>query len=534
MNWRVLGFVAVGLFVVISMILDVIAAVAIAAGVLLLLVSRDQHYERPRDVCLARVFLPACVFLTVLAGIGFAEMASGLVGLLKEPGSQLWLLAAATYCSGVALAVYFAYYSTRGISDQMFLLVIVLSAAVLRFWYASTIDVLQVSDFARMAQAASEIANNGLAQFSKSDEIMDALYQQRVVFYLLPFQTLFDDAPFVIPLANISFVCGTLFLTYFLFQALGVDAKTARVAVVLASAVPETFLVVNVATHDVPAAFWLIANMLVLTQFSSIINSESRRWGSIIVLALLFTTIFFVEIQRSIGLLVAVIDLLVVAIICMDGDRSRSFYRYTLVLATAVTLWAGLACAHSVEKKFGAESDAFGRHRAVYMLAHSDPGTDGSFGYWQSEWQNADSPDNSGTYAFSRLGAGLLVDPFDYIPMLVRKMSRVALLGTQHRYYLNGAIAFGEPISFEVRRALYVTVNSSTAIFWMFFAYGLVLAFKDSRDAVYPGVYIALFIVALLVMSEVQPRYIYFVWYAASLYVSLAIGHVFFDKSEAH
>lgn len=364
-----------------SMMFDFPAGLALLLGLVLVKESLPTSVSALRVQARFLVSGAVLVVLVLVALIGFAKTLTGFLILAEEVVARSVLPTASFYCVFVGVLVYLAIRSVGHVSDRLFVVISLSIAVGVRAAYSIAVHVEQVSDFLMMANHAEVVSTAGITGATKFGPVIPILVE-RVLFYLVPFHYLVPSPDWVIPVANMVFSGASIYLLYLLSRRLFADSAVARVATVIACFVPESIILTNIASHDVPGAFWVLANIYVVVR---IVQDRGSRRGQLLLAAILGVTLVFAELQRTVGAFLILFDVLAVGIACVPSNMRRK--NLTTLTFCLLSMVIAVPVVGGVRAKISGDSVEKRTHIAEVIIAQSDPRTDGSYAHWKSNWE---------------------------------------------------------------------------------------------------------------------------------------------------
>jgi hypothetical protein len=400
-------------------------------------------------------------------------------------------------------------------------------ATGLKLAYVFVIRVPPVSDFAEMWALTSTIADRGLAAARSplGTYYYRWAYFERVLPYLLPLRLAFGPGSAVYSVAN-TLLGGLTSLLVYRMTRPWFGARAARVALVVSLAAVETVLAAEIPTHDIPGAFYtVLALMLVLAVWR--LQSQGRMRAALLVSVGLGLAVLVLDVQRATGgVLLLSGSLLGLGLVLVERRRLLP------TLALVAVAWLVFESGSWVLRKEALRMpDAVGSYtQGLGLAAGTDSWGDGSF---QHGINNYTTPYNTlpvrwSSLALAKLATDTYYHPGGRITSYLRKARDLFDLGSQTIFYLNGAELRGLG---PVNEARIERVRAVSRWFSLLFLGALAMAVWRlwKRPAVplpslLPLFYLAVFILVLLLLAEVQPRYLYPIWYLGAVYAGALLG----------
>jgi hypothetical protein len=310
-------------------------------------------------------------------------------------------------------------------------------------------------------------------------------------------------------------------------------AAAARVALIASLFAPETWMAAAIPTHDVPGALYLV---LALAAFAGayrlfaagrIRAAAAASVGFSLLLAV-------VDLQRTTGpfLWLACSTVLAVALFSAPGEpryRRRAMLALLLlaVLPAGVLLGAELALRHA---GLGVPQELFAAQNGKVLAAGTESWSDGTWGYFHQNYElrYGELSLDWRRFAAVKLASDLAYNPGAHLGLFVRKAQRLFDLGTQTYFYVHDAVLAGGS---RVEAGLEARTTLVSRAFSLLFLAGVVAgAWRFSQLtgapllAWAPLAYLAILAGFLILAGEVQPRYLYPVWYLGAPAFGLAIA----------
>ena len=468
------------------------------------------------------VLLPALVGILNLSSLTLARVVDP-----EAPASLRDLLIATLALAGLVLAARYWPARLGKTGETAFVALALALATGLKLAYVFVIRVPPVSDFAEMWALTSTIADGGLdaARSSLGIYYHKWAYYERVLPYLLPLRLAFGPGSAVYSVANTLLGGLTSLLVYGMTRP-WFGARAARVALVVSLAAVETVLAAEIPTHDVPGAFYtVLALTLVLAVWR--LQSQGRMRASLLVSAGLGLAVLALDVQRATGGVLLLSSSLLGVGLALAERR-----RFLPSLALVLVPWLVLGSASwALRREALRMPDAVGSYaQGMGLAAGTDSWGDGSFRHGVT---NYTTPYNTLRVSWPSLALAKLATDTHYHPggrvtSYLRKAKDLFDLGSQTYFYLNAAELRGlGPVS-AAREARVLAVSRW---FSVLFLGALALAVwrlwnlpAVPLPSLLPLLYLAVFTLVLLLLAEVQPRYLYPIWYLGAVYAGALLG----------
>jgi hypothetical protein len=521
--WRI----ALGGAVLITAGLLVLApASAVFALTFLGAVLYAVHSGRGHDLSLERtvrsgVLLVAVAGLALPALVGLiASSYHTLEALLRPDGAFRKDLALLLLVS-VGLVVAARVWPAR-LGDRVFVPLTVAVAVLAKLAYVRAVQAEVVSDFASMWIVASRLAESGLEATRGTLRAFSWPYFERVLPFLFPMRAAFGPGPAAYAIPNVLLGAATSLLTWRLARR-WFGPVAARVALVVSLAAIETVLIAEIPTHELPGAFYTLLS-LTLFQIAWDFHAQGRLRAALLAGAGLGFSILVLDFQRSTGSVMLLSTTLLGLGIAATGRR---FGRGLLVVLVPLLVFeaadlavrrAGLRIPPAVQAKSG----------GIGLASMTDSASDGSYLY---TWNNYTTRYGSSGVDWRRLALVKIASETHYHPgarlsLYLRKARTLFPLGSQTYFYLPNARLRGINMDYLTGRIFVISLG-----FTSLFLAALLVALARIWDA--PGLtltalaplfFLAAFSAILLLLAEVQPRYMYPVWYIGSIYIGALFG----------
>ncbi|HEV2852097.1 MAG TPA: hypothetical protein VHC97_04760 [Thermoanaerobaculia bacterium] len=533
----VLGVLAVALVAAAPSSAVRVAAFLVAAGYAARVLRRQGPLAADRTAR-AVLFLVTGVGVFLPALIGFFNLMGHTLARLTDPAapaSRGDLLATTLVAAGLVLA---ARHWPARLGEPAFVALALVSATALKLAYVLLVRVEPVSDFADMWALTSSLAERGLDATRGSLVFLFHRwsYFERVLPYLLPLRLAFGPRPESYSVANV--VVGSLasLLVYRMTRS-WFGAGAARVALVVSLAAVETVLAAGIPTHDVPGAFYtLIALVLFLAAWR--LHSRGRERAALLAGAGFGLAVAVLDLQRTTGsVMLLTVTLLGLAMAAVErgaagppaGERHR---RLLAALALVFIPWMVFGTADRVLRAAELRVPPALRERAGWrgLAAATDSWGDGSYAYC---YENYTAPYGVSkadwrSLALAKLATDLHHHPGARVTSYLRKSEALFDLGSQTYFYLHGAELRGFGPVYREREERILAVSRW---FSALFLGALVVAFcrlwtlpEVPLPGLLPLLYLAVFTAILLFLAEVQPRYLYPIWYLGAIYIGALFG----------
>ncbi|MFA6035028.1 MAG: glycosyltransferase family 39 protein [Myxococcota bacterium] len=331
------------------------------------------------------------VFRTVgyiVCGLALLLACDGAVSLFEKIRLKQYFLPFALAVAGTSVLFVIARFTRDAKRSRLrvyALIVLAVSVAARAAWVWA-FDSFQASDFGSYLLCGSAPVQHKLAGLYAWLDICEELVRwERSVFYTYPIALVAGVSNNSIEYANIILITlSSLFL--FLYVEKISNSRTALVALVIFGTQPELWYAVTLASHDVPAMFWLTLSLLAYESAGDRESGVARRVAWSVVLGV-GVTLLYLQRQWDMPFIMAMAILGVVTFlrIMKNVDQNRKALAITLVLQLVMPL-AIYAGAMEVEKKL-TEGHREGVLSIFSRVATADIETDGSW-YHRAKWMD--------------------------------------------------------------------------------------------------------------------------------------------------
>lgn len=498
-------------------------AVCLAAVAYAVLTARLQGPLAAGPMVRAGLFLITGIGVFLPALTGFFKLVGHTLLRLMDPAAPATLvdlLVTTLVAAGLVLA---ARDWPARFGEPAFVALAVGSATALKLAYVLFVRVEPVSDFAAMWALTSSLAERGLdATRSTLVFFHDWFYLERVLPYLFPLRLAFGPGRASYAVANVLLGSLASLLVYRMTRP-WFGAGAARVALIVSLAAVETVLAAGIPTHDVPGAFYtLLALSLFLLAWK--LQERGRTRAAFLAGAGFGLAVTVLDLQRSTGnvLLLSVTLLgLAMALLAERGRRLAA----ALVLLLLPWIVFGAAGRALREAELRVPADVRSNAVGLGLAAATDSWGDGSYTYCVNNYTSpyGTIPLDWRSLTLAKLATDTHLHPGARATSYLRKAMVLFDLGSQTYFYLSGAElkGFGPlPLPSQER------VLAISRWFSALFLGALLIAFcrlwtmpEVPLPSLLPLLYLAVFTAILLFLAEVQPRYLYPVWYLGAIYI---------------
>lgn len=379
-----------------------------------------------------------------------------------------------------------------------------------------------VSDFGTMWARAQE--------FTVVDFVIRDIYDQRVQLLLVPAVRMLGDGEWVVVLLNVA--CLAVALAAGSRWARSVAGPIASLLFCLAFAsVPELLLALGIPTHDLWGLPW-IALVAVAVQQSLV--RELPRAAALLSAAVAAVAMILLQVQREIGhvaWIAAILTYVVTAAVVPKSgleeetrllppeSRKTAGKSLACALLLIVVYPAGLAAASGM----GMFADSASYKELVHarvggVVPSIVRGTYGDGRAIADNFLETLPPEQREDFAQDVAVSDALIQPERRVPNALHRMKTLSYLGSQSYFYVPGLEKTHRPAN-----ALIASLTSWHAVgFALLVLWSLVSMFRGRywQPYLFPILFSATLVTGLVLVGEVQPRYLIPFWFTGSLLVA--------------
>jgi hypothetical protein len=393
---------------------------------------------------------------------------------------------------------------------------------VFRLAWILLLDPKLTSDFSWYWQLAGQMADQG-PSFP-----FESVHGLRAFPFFYPLALLFGKSAVVFRLANILVIGFASFFVY-RFTTRRFDRATAQAAVLLCNLAPETFAAAGIASHDIAGLLFLSLMGLVVLLIDSLITKRSRfllLLGSSFLLAV---TIVLVDIQRvpasviilSLWIAAAVaVSLQTAPAVLLNRETLASAGKRIVFMAVVPTVLLAV-CIPVVHHHLGGKS---GLGRSGWVgLAHNHSYTPATWFYYEKVVGPAVSrisPDRLSGISRNLVVSDFADDPGHRLVNIRERAARLLVLGRQVYFYLPN---YRQTQLFQryLEAAAGYRVVAWAVVLVLPFGLVTTLVHRGSNATgevvtEWPLVFISMFMLALLMIGQQQPRYLFPFYFLAA------------------
>lgn len=409
--------------------------------------------------------------------------------------------------------------------EYAFLAAALFSLGLLKLGYVLLVEVPPVSDFKSMLIIADRWAANGVGDFGTS--VFDQARSERVLLYLYPIRVLFGTDGANYQYVNVLTSVVTAMLSYFIARSF-FGFRAARVTLVLALFAIEPLQAAAIPTHDIPGALAIMSFIALVVYVQRQLESR-MAW---VVSVLIGLVMVWAGMQRSVALvlqLALVVYMLVwISLIMAKPSSAGGPARWITVGKTTALLLIipmisyGLISAVVSAAGMKRAADDVVDVRSRLITAHTESWGDGSWGYQRRAWGDADLPPPALDFAVRRLLSDAYHSPAARVGHYRRKAERLYDFGYQQGFYLSpGATIAGASVEARHRGRARLLNRAYALVFLALMAGGISMVMVSGRnnfERLFPALVLAVMSGLLVMFSEVQPRYLFPIWYVGAIY----------------
>ncbi len=473
------------------------------------------------------IFLPALVGFFNLSSLTLARLVAP-----EAPSSRGDLLLTTLVVAALVLAA--SHWPAR-LGEPAFVALALVSATGLKLAYVFFVRTVPVSDFAEMWKLTSSIAEHGVdaTRSSLGSHYYTWSYFERIMPYLLPLRLAFGPRPGSYSTANVVLESLTSLLIYRMTRP-WFGVRAARVALVVSLAAVETVLAAEIPTHDLPGAFYTVLSLaLVLAAWR--LHAKGRTRAALLASAGFGLAVLVLDFQRATGSVMLLANSLLGLALALrerqavTAERNRWFLA---ALSLALLPWGVFKTADWALRKAALRVPSAVQANAsgLGLAAGTDSWGNGSYMHCI---ENYTIPYGALAVNWSSLTLAKLATDTHYHPAArvssyLRKARDLFDLGSQTYFYLPAAELSGFGPIYKAREERILAVSRW---FSALFLGALAVAFcrlwtmpEVPLPSLLPLLYLAIFTAILVFLAEVQPRYLYPIWYLGAIYVGALFG----------
>jgi hypothetical protein len=391
--------------------------------------------------------------------------------------------------------------------EKKFLIWTLVSAFLLGLISIIWLDSQLVSDFKSYHNNAVRIING---EMTDHWENVSSPYIKRALFYLVPIYTLFGESQFAAEIFNLLFHLASGLFIYLLIRD-SFDGNTIpRVAMIILLTYPIMLLMLNITNHDIPGLFYLSGYFFFFKRIYE--NVKTVNWLRIAIFVLLASFFLIMsQLVRNIGIVLVLCSFLYVALFIV-GTFKLSDPKKNLLLYGKMAAFMFILPFLIYRFGIGLAGDNSKRNLDKMMLLYTDtkPTHSGqyssSFDYKWRFYPQIDELDYKSKIGYGKLYSELYYNYYDFISLMVRKMSRLYSIGNDYSWTVYGSDKS------PAERGLIKEMNQMHRLLLFFFGIAGLFFVLRKISITDPAsiIFLAWFFLGnALLFSEVQPRYSY-------------------------
>lgn len=512
------SWLAIALVVLSSSVLDPV----LGAALLVMVISLGWLLRRPYATG-SLINGIIVTFLVIPGGLGVIAAAAEVASYFGRPGGGVFIQVALVYWVALAGAIIAAVRWPH--EGRSFTLIAIAILGLVKLYYVWVFDVTAVSDFGSMLRHADTWAERGIP-FAPAPSAVNAVHGERILLYLYPIRAVFGESD-AYQFANVAVTLATALTSSWLARRF-FGATSGRVALVLALFAVEPLQAAEIPTHDIPGALAILATLAIWVRLLG--TTGQTAWGLSVLSGL---GLVWVAMQRGVGsvLILTILILLALSTIGLlqrgglrsrgaEGGAIRIAQVLLLPLAVYWMLSAGLTLAH-LKRDVSSVTD----RRAIAISSHSASWSNGSYGSWRKEWAPREVPAEGGTsFVMRRLLTDYRLSPWENLAHYFRKSARLYQFGSQQSFYLTDATLHGDRPLGDGRTRQFAHLNRVATVPLLGLMIGGLCLLIVRRERVteehLPVLMLSMISGILIVLHEVQPRYLFPIWYIGPVYAA--------------
>ena len=486
-----------------------------------------RHALSPDGTVRAAVFLVTMAGLAVPALLGLITTSSQALDNLLQPNAafrrDLLLLLLVVVGAVAAARVWPARFR-----DRSFVLLMVVLAVLAKLAYVSAVQAEPVSDFASMWRISSSLVDKGLEGTRSGLADNRWAHFERILPFLFPMRAAFGPGPAAYAVPNVLLGAATSLLTYRLARR-WFGRTAARVALVVSLLAVETTIIAEIPTHEIPGAFYTLL-ALTLFQIAWDLQAQGRSRAALLAGAAFGLSVLVLDFQRSTGSVMILSTTLLGLGIAVAGEGTTPWIRLRRGLPLVLVPVLVFAVANAGVRGAGLRTppEVRAKGAGIGLASATDSAGDGSYVYFANNYfyRYDVSGVNWQRLALVKLASDTHYHPGARLIHYLRKARALFTLGTQTYFYLYKATFLEGPIE-PVAGRIYALCVGFAALFQAALLVALVRIWDlpDLRLATLaPLFFLATFSAILLLLAEIQPRYMFPIWYIGAIYIGALFG----------
>lgn len=468
------------------------------------------------------VAVPLVVFLALVVALN-------VVGRLDRVITGLnWTPDIVALLTLVGLALMVGWLLQKRGLDRWLMLASALLVVVASVISAGALKPQWVSDFQTMWIRAVE--------FADSPWVLRDIYDQRIQLFLVPAVRIFGTSQWVVMLLNASCLLVTLALGARWSYRVGGKRAAALFCVIFATT-PELLLALGIPTHDL-WALPLLAAIMAIVQISLFPDYRTATVGLFSLSAAAFMVLL--QVQREIGHVAFVAAVLVYSVILaspprgqlqsQDNSPPNSLQNARVrALVCLTTLLLAYPLGIGVAKAAGMFADDPGYQSLVDVrvggiVPSTSRGTYGDARSFADHFLVELDPDRRADFVRDVVASDIVLQPERKLPNALHRMKTLSALGSQTYFYLP-ALHSDHP---GTERYIAAFTGWHAAGFSLLFLLATFMSLRSGawRSCLFPVLFTSILVCGLVLLGEVQPRYLIPLWFSGSLVIASAAVRV--------
>lgn len=366
--------------------------------------------------------------------------------------------------------------------------------------------------------------------------------ESRPLVSLVPLVMIFGTSIAVFKILNIIFILFSgLIVSYFTFK--NISKHSAILVFIIIMLVPEIYFTSLVPSHDIAGVFYLLLYLLVLYYIIQNISTSSILKLSLLTLLLSFIGLLF-DIQRGLLSILIITLIIIFLMYCILNYKRLLNKKYVFILFTVIITPFFLGKETQVFLQKQAILPNLENHMYSYSWAYSHPHTfsNGTYAHSEEFWSNYGSKllENdlkslrfmTKSLMLSDLYYNIRERPSNYL----MRSKRLYSLGTQGRHFFGQLNNVSKYKQRQINKLNFkwntIFVNIYIILLFISSIYFIFSKHKKSKNIVYfPLIFMSIISMALLLIGENQPRYLFTGWFFWSIVIAWAIDNFFNKKN---
>ncbi len=366
--------------------------------------------------------------------------------------------------------------------------------------------------------------------------------EERPLVSLVPLVYIFGTSEMVFKLANLIFIISSAFMLS-LMSAKLISKHAAILLFIIIMLVPEIYYASLIPTHDIAGTFYFILYLYLVYKF--IINYSSKKKMRIFLYIVALTFVgLLLDIQRETFIILAVSLFITAIVFILNAKDKKEFKKIISVMVIVIItpfllerISNSFLRQHSVLTSNKVKRNIF-KHGRPIALANNFSNGDfkRAINLWKTYAEPLDIKDlKYFKYAlfFSDIYYNIGEKPTNYMD----RASRLYMLGTQNWWYYSKLkhVSKQKQKQINIQNQRYNTIFNTIFIIFLLFASSYFLFSKadSSKKYIYfPLLLMSIYTMALLLVGEVQSRYLFIGWFFWSIVIAWFIDSVLGQKNE--